>query len=176
MKRSRSFGSQIEADIESEAPAEDDEVNNYNVEEAKGVSLMVPEDGSFENQIFCYLVVSPPGWAISEFRSIKGLLEMFHDAIKGHKSPHQDRKTLHRDVSKNSIIITDAETERDSREMLIDLDLAKELDSSPSGARYQTGTTEFMAIKALKGTGHTYRHNLESFLSFCGRLSVTVRK
>ncbi|KAH8598614.1 hypothetical protein B0O99DRAFT_700240 [Bisporella sp. PMI_857] len=46
---------------------------------------------------------------------------------------------------------------------LIDLDLAKELDSMPSGARHRTGTMQFMAIEALEGKGHTYRHDLESF-------------
>ena len=47
--------------------------------------------------------------------------------------------------------------------MLIDLDLAKVLGSGRSGARYQTGTMEFMAIEVLQGIDHTYRHDLESF-------------
>ena len=47
--------------------------------------------------------------------------------------------------------------------MLIDLDLAKELDSVPSGASHRTGTMQFMAIEVLQGKGHTYRHDLESF-------------
>jgi hypothetical protein len=46
--------------------------------------------------------------------------------------------------------------------MLIDLDLAKRLDDKPSGARYRTGTMQFMAIGVLKGEHHTYRHDLES--------------
>jgi serine/threonine protein kinase len=47
--------------------------------------------------------------------------------------------------------------------MLIDLGLAKELDSLPSGASHLTGTMQFMAIEVLQGKGHTYRHDLESF-------------
>jgi hypothetical protein len=47
--------------------------------------------------------------------------------------------------------------------MLIDLNLAKELNSGPTGARYRTGIMKFMAIEVLEGTAHTYRHNLESF-------------
>jgi len=43
------------------------------------------------------------------------------------------------------------------------LDLAKELDSMPSGARHRTGTMQFMAIEVLGGKGNTYRHDLESF-------------
>jgi hypothetical protein len=45
----------------------------------------------------------------------------------------------------------------------VDLDLAKELDSGPSGARHRTGTMEFMAIEVLESRAHTYRHDLESF-------------
>lgn len=56
---------------------------------------------------------------------------------------------LHRDISENNIIITDAENEGDPRGMLIDLDLAQELDSGSSGARYRTGTMEFMALKPI---------------------------
>lgn len=47
--------------------------------------------------------------------------------------------------------------------MLIDLDLAKELNSGLSGARHRTRTMEFMAIQVLGGHTHTYRHDLESF-------------
>lgn len=57
--------------------------------------------------------------------------------------------------------------------MLIDLDLAKEISSGRSGARHQTGTTEFMAIQVLRNVSHTYRQALESFfyvlLWICGR-------
>jgi hypothetical protein len=52
--------------------------------------------------------------------------------------------------------VTDAEGEGDPRGILNDLDLAKELDSGPSGARHRTGTMEFMAIEVLEGRAHTY--------------------
>jgi hypothetical protein len=51
--------------------------------------------------------------------------------------------------------VTDAEDEEDPRGIPIDLDLAKELDSGPSEARYRTRTTEFMAIEVLKGKAYT---------------------
>ncbi|KAM3076195.1 hypothetical protein ACMFMG_006296 [Clarireedia jacksonii] len=50
----------------------------------------------------------------------------------------------------------------DPKGRLIDLDLGKELDGGPSGARHRTGTMEFMAIEVLKSKSHTYRHDLES--------------
>jgi serine/threonine protein kinase len=119
-------------------------------------------DESFDNRIFCCLVVFSPGRAIHEFKSVLEFLEVCRDVIKGHRSLYQDRRILHRDVSVNNVIITNVENE-DPRGMLIDLDLAKELGSGPSGARHRTGTIEFIAIEVLKGKAHTYRHDLESF-------------
>jgi Fungal protein kinase len=136
------------------------------IEKVKPTSLVHPRDAddeSFDNRIFCCLVVYPPGRAIDEFRSVRELLEALRDAIKGHRSLYRDGKILHRDVSKNNIIIADGENEEDPRGLLIDLDLAKEMNSGPSGARHRTGTMEFMAIEVLEGKAHTYRHDLESF-------------
>jgi len=74
---------------------------------------------------------------------------------------------LHRDISENNIVITKAAAKGDPKGMLFDLDLAKELDGQPSGARHRTGTMQFMAIEVLEGYGHTYRHDLESlFFTF----------
>ncbi|OBT40386.1 hypothetical protein VE00_10085 [Pseudogymnoascus sp. WSF 3629] len=75
----------------------------------------------------------------------------------------EDGKILHRDISENNIIITEAASKGEPTGRLIDLDLAKELDSVPSGASHRTGTMQFMAIEVLHGKGHTYRHDLESF-------------
>ncbi|KAG6168325.1 hypothetical protein E4U11_005820 [Claviceps purpurea] len=57
--------------------------------------------------------------------------------------------------------------------MLIDLDLACIVGSAASGARYLTGTIQFMAVEVLQKVDHTYRHDVESFFSLllwlCGR-------
>ncbi|KAI9764357.1 MAG: hypothetical protein M1840_008495 [Geoglossum simile] len=155
--RSKSGSSRRQTDITRQITTEQDggaEVaKKYNVEEAKVTSLMPPKDMENDNRIFCCLVVSPPpsGQAIHEFKSVLEFLEACRDVIKGHRSLYQDGKILHRDISKNNIIITDAEKEEDPNGMLIDLDLAKELDSGLSGARHRTGTMEFMAIEVLEG-------------------------
>ena len=127
------------------------------------MGLETPKDGSFDNRIFSCLVISPPGRPINEFKSVREFLEACRDFIKAHRSLYYDGKILHRDISENNIIVTDAEGEGDPRGMLIDLDLAKELDSGPSGSRHRTGTMEFMAIEVLKDKVHIYRHDLESF-------------
>jgi serine/threonine protein kinase len=69
----------------------------------------------------------------------------------------ENRKILYRDISENNNIITELFAEDASKGRLIDLDLAKQLDSMPSKARHRTGTIQFMAIEVLEGKGHTYR-------------------
>jgi len=127
-------------------------------------------EGTFDNRIFRCLVVYPAGRAIHDFDrsvpslpAIKELLEALHDAIKAHRSLYLVGNILHRDISENNIIMTDPEKADGFKGMLIDLDLAKEVDIGRSGARHRTGTMEFMAIEVLLGYSHTYRHDLESF-------------
>lgn len=91
------------------------------------------------------------------------LLTALRDAIKAHRSLYIQGKSLHRDISENNVIITDPKKADGLTGMLIDLELAKEVGSGPSGARHQTGTMEFMAIEVLRRVSHTYRHDLESF-------------
>ncbi|KAH8744111.1 hypothetical protein F5882DRAFT_387726 [Hyaloscypha sp. PMI_1271] len=69
------------------------------------------------------------GGPLHAYKSVGELIEALRDAIKGHKSLLEDRNILHRDISENSIIITEAAIGGDPKGMLIDLDLAQELDS-----------------------------------------------
>lgn len=126
-------------------------------------SLYTPGEDLWENRIYTCLVVSPAGRVISEFRTVKELLESERDAIQAHRSLYVKGKILHRDISSNNIIITKPETANGFKGMLIDLDLAKVRESGPSGARHQTGTMQFMAVEVLRKADHTYRHDLESF-------------
>ncbi len=139
------------------------------------VSLYASNNGSFENRLFGCLVISPAGRALEEFKSIPELLTVLRDAIKAHRSLLCDGEILHRDISENNIIITNPKQADGFVGMLIDLDLAKVLNSERSGARHQTGTMEFMAIQVLQRAAHTYRHDLESFfyvlLWICARRS-----
>jgi len=134
----------------------------YDVDEAQGTSLLPPNNGPYDNRIFRCLVISPAGRAIHKYESPLELLGALRDAIKAHRSLYLQGNILHRDISENNIIITDPK-KTGVMGMLIDLDLAKELDSGRSGARCRTGTMEFMAIEVLLGISHTYRHDLESF-------------
>ena len=138
-------------------------------------SLYASGDDLWENRIFSCLVISPAGRVISDFRTLGELLRAMRDATKAHRSLYMVGNILHRDVSSDNIIITNPEVADGFHGMLIDLDLAKERDSGPSGARHQTGTLQFMAVEVLRRVDHTYRHDLESFfyvlLWMCARQS-----
>ncbi|KAK2803987.1 hypothetical protein FQN50_006793 [Emmonsiellopsis sp. PD_5] len=121
------------------------------------------EQGPYDNRILRCLVISPAGRPVYKYHSPMELLMALRDAIKAHRSLYQVGNILHRDISEANVIITDPGKGDGNSGMLIDLDLAKEIGSGRSGARYQTGTMEFMAIEVLRAVDHTYRHDLESF-------------
>jgi hypothetical protein len=158
VKRSRSCDSRASV-ADGKAIAAD----SYSIEDADADSLAGVQSEAFGNRIHCCLVVSPAGRPLHAYSSVKELLVVFRDAIAGHRSLLEKGKILHRDISENNIIIVGSATEGSPKGLLIDLDLAKELDSMPSGATHRTGTMQFMAIEVLQGKGHTYRHDLESF-------------
>ena len=137
--------------------------NADSIQEAGADSLTDCESETYGNRVNYCLVTSPAGRPLHEYQSVTELLEALRDAIRGQRSLLEDGRILHRDISENNIIITELPAEGAPKGRLIDLDLAKELDSMPSGARHRTGTMQFMAIEVLEGKGHTYRHDLESF-------------
>ncbi|KAG9237290.1 hypothetical protein BJ875DRAFT_533004 [Amylocarpus encephaloides] len=150
IKRSRLDDSQV-VTTNTELEVIENELDNFNI-----YSIEEPETDSL-----AYLV-SPAGRPLHTYRSVREFLEALRDAITGHRSLLEDGKILHRDVSENNIIITESPPGAPKGD-LIDLDLAKKLDSVPSGANHRTGTMQFMAIEVLQGKAHTYRHDLESF-------------
>jgi serine/threonine protein kinase len=121
----------------------------HSIEEAAADSLVGCEIETYGNRIHCCLVVSLTGRPLHTYRSVSELLEALRDAIAGHRSLLEDGKILHGDISENNIIITEHIGDEGLRGRLIDLDLAKELDSVPSGASHRTGTMQFMAIEVL---------------------------
>ncbi|TVY91075.1 hypothetical protein LAWI1_G002838 [Lachnellula willkommii] len=132
-KRSRSIESRSNvADVEITVDAEKREPDT--------TGLAGCESETYGNRIHYCLVVSLAGRPLHAYRLVGELLEALRDAIRGYKSLLEDRKILYRDLSKNNIIIIEAATTGDLRGMLINLDLAKELDSLLSGASHWTST------------------------------------
>lgn len=117
----------------------------------------------FEDLILTCVVTSPVARSLRSFKSRTELLEALRDAIRAHRSLLTDARIIHQDISTGNILITDAPRDDEPRGILIDLDVATQLDSGRSNAREITGTPPFMAIDVLKGRRHTYRHDLESF-------------
>lgn len=91
-------------------------------------SLYANVDDIWENRIYSCLAVSPVGRAISDFRTVRELLECMRDVIKAYRSLYKTGNILHRDISSNNIIITKPDTADGCKGMLIDLDLAKDED------------------------------------------------
>ncbi|KAJ2901648.1 uncharacterized protein MKZ38_001607 [Zalerion maritima] len=163
LKRSKSDGSHASGTNVRIKEGELDAIGAHSIQEAGADSLTDCESETYGNRVNYCLVTSPAGRPLHEYQSVRELLEALRDAIRGHRSLLEDGRILHRDISENNIIITELPAEEAPKGRLIDLDLAKELDGMPSGARHRTGTMQFMAIEVLEGKGHTYRHDLESF-------------
>lgn len=145
---------------------------------AVGITHFTQEtDMSFENRVLTCIMTSPAGRSLHTFKTTLELLQVFRDAIMAHRSLYQDAGLLHRDISANNIIITDpqGETGDVSKGILIDFDVAVQVDVGATHSAQIIGTRPFMAIGVLKGRRHTYRHDLESFLYvflwtvICGR-------
>jgi serine/threonine protein kinase len=118
---------------------------------------------TYGNRVSYCLVTSPAGRPLHEYYSVRELLEVLSEAIRGHRSLLEDGRILHRDISENNIIITELPAEEASKGRLIDLDSAKDLDGMPREASHRTGTMQFMAIEVLEAKGRTYRYDLESY-------------
>ena len=114
--------------------------------EAKGNAKLslyaADQEELYENRILSCLVISPAGRVVSDFQTVQELLEALRDAIRAHQSLYVKGRILHRDISANNIIITNGKNSGGFRGMLVDLDLAKERDGEPTGARHQTGTMQ----------------------------------
>jgi hypothetical protein len=166
-RRSNSQKSTLRQTYDDNDDDDDDDDDGRESEETNSKprpSLYLPDGKDpYENRILSCLIVCPAGRVISDFKTISELLEALRGAIRAHQSLYVKGRILHRDISSNNIIITEPDESGGYKGMLIDLDLAKERDSKPSGARNQTGTMQFMAIEVLRGADHTYRHDLESF-------------
>jgi len=139
------------------------------------MSTMPPPTSPQRNRVLTCIAIAPAGRPLEQFTSVREVLEAFRDAIKAHEKLFMERKILHRDVSHGNIILTDPDQNHGCSGMLIDYDLAVEVDADSknetSREKNMTGTLEFIAIEILEGAvrketagfDHTYRHDLESF-------------
>ena len=126
------------------------------------------------------IATAPHGRPLASFKSIPEALYALRDAVKAHRSLYNQGRYLHCDISRNNIIIPDFFPTPDSpRGILIDFDECIELNASPpttitpadddtspttTQAFEIRGTRAFIAIGLMRGSPHTYRHDLESFL------------
>ncbi|KAA8895049.1 hypothetical protein FN846DRAFT_971420 [Sphaerosporella brunnea] len=117
-------------------------------------------------------------WLTSGPSSHLSLLRSLRDAIRGHYSLLTAARILHRDISKNNIMMADPLHPRPDgyTGFLIDLDLALPLPDDDGavaacGAPERTGTFEFLSVEALEWDPskknsdflHCYYDDLQSF-------------
>lgn len=103
------------------------------------------------------------GQPLHTYIFVRELLKALRDAIIGHRSLLNNKKILYKNISKNNIIFTDFTTKKALKRRLINLDLAKKLDSILNKASHRTNTIQFITIKVLKDSGYTYYYNLKLF-------------
>ncbi|KAA8895962.1 hypothetical protein FN846DRAFT_921955 [Sphaerosporella brunnea] len=116
-----------------------------------------------DNRVHTRLLSGPVGRPLLQFGTYTNLLLCLKQAIEGHRYMYTKHGVLHRDVSKNNILLHPATPGG----FLIDFDLAIFNDRTrTSGAAHRTGTFDFMALDVLlprPGLVHTPLHDLESF-------------
>jgi serine/threonine protein kinase len=127
-----------------------------------------------DRKLYC-VAIHPVGRPMQDYRTPLEVLEAFRDIVKGHQSLYIDGQILHRDVSKDNIMITSNPEEGAPKGFLIDLDVSQRLDDNNPKKSGRHGTRPFMAMGVLLGKEHTYRHDLESlfycflWIAICGQ-------
>ncbi|KAM6483949.1 hypothetical protein HDV62DRAFT_379399 [Trichoderma sp. SZMC 28011] len=116
---------------------------------------------SLVNRKLSCVATSPLGRPIRKFASIRELLEVLGDLVKALRSLYLDGRMLHRDIAIKNLIINPQPSGSSSKGILIDFDMALDLDQGPP-PRQIVGSDGFMAIGVLFGHAHSYRHDLES--------------
>ncbi|KAH8172243.1 Tyrosine-protein kinase, active site protein [Sarocladium implicatum] len=143
------------------------------VELSTGNDKMVPQHAPEDFTLSC-IATAPHGRALASFKTISEALYALRDAVKAHRSLYNQGRYLHCDISRNNIIIPDFVPTSDApRGILIDFDECVELDATIAPTKDEPGaptaveirgTRAFIAIGLMRGSPHTYRHDLESFL------------
>ncbi|KAA8912526.1 hypothetical protein FN846DRAFT_932902 [Sphaerosporella brunnea] len=116
-----------------------------------------------DNRVHTRLVSGPVGRPLKQFGTYTNLLQALRDAIVGHRYMYETHQVLHRDISKNNILLNPV----GGGGFLIDFDLAVFYPrTDTSGAAHRTGTFDFMALDVLLPytmQAHNPMHDLESF-------------
>ncbi|KAA8894390.1 hypothetical protein FN846DRAFT_922999 [Sphaerosporella brunnea] len=118
---------------------------------------------TFCNRVHTRLLSGPVGRPLLHFGTYTNLLVSIKQAIEAHRHMYTQHRVLHRDVSKNNILLHPS----GPGGFLIDFDLAIFAERSRvTGASHRTGTFDFMArdvLLPLPNHQHTPLHDLESF-------------
>ncbi|KIJ46116.1 hypothetical protein M422DRAFT_778607 [Sphaerobolus stellatus SS14] len=106
--------------------------------------------------------MTPFGILLIQFKSCLEVLVAFRDVTTAHQRLIEDTGILHRDVNFGSILLNPT-GEEGSHGILIDLDHAVQIGTSPYADQRRMGTQAFMPRNVLQKGRHTYRDDLELF-------------
>ncbi|KAA8912116.1 hypothetical protein FN846DRAFT_933752 [Sphaerosporella brunnea] len=124
---------------------------------------LIHAGSTFCNRVHTRLLSGPVGRPLLHFGTYTNLLLSLKQAIEAHRHMYTQHRVLHRDVSKNNILLNPS----GPGGFLIDFDLAIFTDrTGVTGASHRTGTFDFMALDVLlplPNQQHTPLHDLESF-------------
>ncbi|KAA8902271.1 hypothetical protein FN846DRAFT_767545, partial [Sphaerosporella brunnea] len=127
------------------------------------------------NRVHTRQVSSPVGRPLKGFGTYTNLLQALRDAIAGHRYMYETHQVLHRNISKNNILLNPSGNSPDRSTggspsrggFLIDFDMAVSYPRTEvSGAAHRTGTFDFMTLGVLlpySMQAHSPLHDLESF-------------
>ncbi|KJA22611.1 hypothetical protein HYPSUDRAFT_125198, partial [Hypholoma sublateritium FD-334 SS-4] len=142
------------------------ELRLINVNEMSAKMAKVFHDRELSRVILDYY-----GRSLEGFKSRGELLGAYHDALCGYQNLYK-AGILHRDISVNDVLIGKPGAPAPNRGVIIDLDMAIELERTSSLyiVDFKTGTRAFQSINILgsygrknNSTPHSYMDDLESF-------------
>ncbi|KAG9053052.1 hypothetical protein FS842_008757 [Serendipita sp. 407] len=122
----------------------------------------VSTQGASGDRTFHWLLFKEVGAKLENARGSKEFLRVLMDVLDAHKSFY-DARILHRDISGNNILIKLSTEPGPRRGLLIDWDMAKDLDETRLHQRpMMTGTLPYMSVALKHNPRHQYWHDIES--------------
>ncbi|KAG8773935.1 hypothetical protein FRC15_001680, partial [Serendipita sp. 397] len=122
----------------------------------------VSTQGASGDRTFHWLLFKEVGAKLENARGSKEFLRVLMDVLDAHKSFY-DARILHRDISGNNILIKLSTEPGPRRGLLIDWDMAKDLDETRLHQHpMMTGTLPYMSVALKHNPRHQYWHDIES--------------
>ncbi|KAF6747057.1 hypothetical protein DFP72DRAFT_921126 [Ephemerocybe angulata] len=110
-----------------------------------------PSSKSFFNRVAMCVVLECYGDSVFEFNTQTQAIAAIRDTLSGYKSLSEDKEIIHRDISKNNVLLGKQGASKGWRGVLIDLDMAARKDRTVDEVSqdHRTGTRMYMSTAVL---------------------------